>query len=170
MQRKLLHFSRRGFCDTGASTAAKNVLQRNFFLPFGDNIVSSLFGFIGVKPGKSVSMHTSLFLLLGGIDGEKQTHSLHSGMLLFFFLRPLKWNWIIFHTTPDIISLHTSLLSHSGWKTLAGEGRLSDLSKYQTVSHPAVSHAGLQEWSFHTEWRRDNSFSSGSFQLFTVVF
>lgn len=36
----------------------------------------------------------------------------------WFFFRPFKWNRIFSHHTPDFASLYTSVLRHSGWKTL----------------------------------------------------
>lgn len=34
------------------------------------------------------------------------------------FLRSVKWNWILFHSTSDIILRHTSAPRYSGWKAL----------------------------------------------------
>lgn len=49
--------------------------------------------------------------VLGGIEGGKrdqipfETQSLSNG-ILFLFFRPMKWNWIVFHGTPGIVSPH----------------------------------------------------------------
>lgn len=39
---------------------------------------------------------------------EKQAHTPQCNVIFIFF-RPVKWNWMIFHATPAIISLHTNV-------------------------------------------------------------